>query len=228
MPAGCRRFGTEVVKPPVDVGSPAGTVMVVDDDEAVRTALSSLFRSVGLAVQTFGSTHDLFRAVFPNSPTCLVLDVRLPGQSGLDVPAQLAQAGLRLPIVFMTGFGDIPMSVQAMRAGAVDFLPKPFRDQAMLEAVSAALERDRRSREAVYADTQVRALFETLSPREKQVMRLVTQGLMNKQVAGELGLSEITIKMHRGSVMRKMEARSLAALVRLAEILHLHGTEAKK
>jgi FixJ family two-component response regulator len=167
---------------PSDDGSSTGTVLVVDDDESVWTALSSLFRSVGLAVQTFGSTQDLFRATFPNSPSCIVPDVRLPGQSGLDVPAQLAQAGVHLPIVFMTGFGDIPMSVQAMRAGAVDFLPKPFRDQAMLEAVCAAIERDRKSREVSHADARVRTLFETLSSREKEVMRLVTQGLMNKQV----------------------------------------------
>jgi FixJ family two-component response regulator len=194
-------------------------VLVVDDDESLREALRSLFRSVGFNVQIFNSAAELLQGSFPDVASCLVLDIRMPGLSGLDFQAELAKAGVHVPIIFMTGHGDIPMSVRAMKAGAVDFLPKPFRDQDMLDAVSAALERDRQRRQAERRVSDVRTSFGTLTNRERQVMGLVTAGLMNKQIAGELGLSEITVKIHRGHIMRKMGARSLADLVRMAEAL---------
>ena len=200
-------------------------VFVVDDDESVREALSSLFRSVSLRVETFRSAADLLRSKLPDVASCLVLDVRLPGVSGLDFQAELAKANIRIPIIFMTGHGDIPMSVQAMKAGAVDFLTKPFRDQDMLDAVAAALERDRSRRKDEQRASELRARFDGLTEREREVMGLVTAGLMNKQVAGELGLSEITVKIHRGHVMRKMAARSLADLVRMAELLGVRRTK---
>jgi FixJ family two-component response regulator len=199
-------------------------VFVVDDDESVREALGSLFRSVGLKVQLFASAAELLRGNLPNVASCLVLDVRMPGLSGLEFQAELAKAGLRVPIIFMTGHGDIPMSVQAMKAGAVDFLPKPFRDQDMLDAVSGALERDRQRREAETRLSGLRASYKTLSAREREVMELVVTGLMNKQVAGKLGVSLITVKIHRGNVMRKIGARSLADLVRMAEALDLRSS----
>jgi FixJ family two-component response regulator len=197
----------------------APIVFVVDDDESLREALRSLFRSVSLRVETFGSAADLLRSKLPDVASCLVLDVRLPGVSGLDFQAELAKANIHIPIIFMTGHGDIPMSVQAMKAGAVDFLTKPFRDQDMLDAVAAAIERDRSRRKDEQRLSDVRARFDGLTEREREVMGLVTVGLMNKQIAGELRLSEITVKIHRGHVMRKMAARSLADLVRMAEAL---------
>ncbi|MET0504641.1 MAG: response regulator transcription factor [Luteibacter sp.] len=194
-------------------------VCIVDDDASVREALASLFRSVGLAVASFGSAADFLARENPDAPGCLVLDVRLPGVSGLDFQAQLAAMDNRLPIVFMTGYGDIPMSVRAMKAGALDFLAKPFRDQDMLDAVANAIERDASGRRDADAIQTLRQAYASLTPREREVMRHVTTGLMNKQVGALLGLSEITVKIHRGNVMRKMEAQSLADLVRMAELL---------
>lgn len=194
-------------------------VVVVDDDAAVRDALDSLLRSVGLQTRVLGAPSELLQAVLPDVPGCIVLDVRLPGISGLDLQGQLAAQGIHLPIVFMTGHGDIPMTVRAMKAGAVDFLAKPFRDQDMLDAVSAAIERDTRRRQDMAARGSLETRYATLTPREREVMAHVVAGLMNKQVAGALHLSEITVKIHRGNVMRKMGVRSLADLVRHAEAL---------
>lgn len=210
-------------RPPAPSTDPL--VIVVDDDADLRAALSSLFRSIGLQVELFGSAADLLGAKLPEVPRCLVLDIRLPGVSGLDFQSQLAHSAIEMPIIFMTGHGDIPMSVRAMKAGAVDFLTKPFRDQDMLDAVTAALAIDRERRDARQAVSGVQTLYETLTPREKQVMALVTSGLMNKQVAAEVGLSEITVKIHRGHVMRKMGAHSLADLVRMAETLGLSSAK---
>src|SRR5262245_32946160 len=200
-------------------------VLVIDDDPSVRNGLTILFRSVGLETKSFGSATEFVQAKLPDVPCCLVLDVRLPGVSGLDFQAELAKANINIPIIFMTGHGDIPMSVQAMKAGAVDFLTKPFRDQDMLDAVAAALERDRNRRKDEQRLTDLRARLDGLTEREREVMGLVTAGLMNKQVAGELGLSEITVKIHRGHVMRKMAARSLADLVSMAEVLGIRRTK---
>ncbi|MGA9949074.1 MAG: response regulator transcription factor [Xanthobacteraceae bacterium] len=194
-------------------------VFVVDDDASVREALDGLFRSIGLQAKTFGSAAEFLQNKLPDAPSCLVLDVRLPGLSGLDFQTELAAAGLHIPIIFMTGHGDIPMTVKAMKAGAVEFLPKPFRDQDMLDAVQQALERDRERRERNSGLAKLKSSFDTLTPREQEVMGLVTAGLMNKQVAGEIGVSEITAKVHRGSIMRKMGAKSLAELVRMADAL---------
>jgi FixJ family two-component response regulator len=194
-------------------------VFVVDDDPSMRVALTNLFRSMDLGVEVFGSASELLQTKLPDIVSCLVLDIRLPGVSGLDFQTRLAEAGIQIPIVFMTGHGDIPMSVRAMKAGAIDFLIKPFRDQDMLDAVTSALERDRKKRDDEKAVSELRLLFESLTPREREVIALVTAGLMNKQIAAELDVSEITVKIHRGHVMRKMKARSLADLVRMAETL---------
>jgi FixJ family two-component response regulator len=196
-------------------------VLIVDDDPSVREALGRLFRSVDLEPRLFASVAELMRQKFPDAPCCLVLDIRLPGVSGLDFQTQLAEADIHVPIIMMTGHGDIPMSVRAMKGGAVDFLTKPFRDQDMLDAVAHAIERDRKRRDSNKSLAQLRGLFESLTPREREIMALVTAGLMNKQVAGELGLSEITVKIHRGHIMKKMGVRSLADLVRAAEALEL-------
>ncbi|KGM35498.1 response regulator transcription factor [Inquilinus limosus] len=194
-------------------------VLIVDDDEAIREALTDLLRSVGIEARSFGSTRELLEAAPSDRPGCLILDVRLPGLSGLDLQAQLQRSGNTRPIIFMTGHGDIPMSVRAMKAGALDFLTKPFRDQDMLDAVAAAIDQDRAQRQDAAAAKQVAALAATLTPREAEVMAAVVKGLMNKQIAGQLGISEITVKLHRGNVMRKMEVRSVADLVRKAELL---------
>jgi FixJ family two-component response regulator len=197
----------------------SAVVHVVDDDAALRGALESLFDSVGLATRAYGAASEFFDANVADKPGCIVIDIRLPDMSGLEFQARLTQMGFRLPVVMMTGYGDIPMTVRAMKRGAVDFLPKPFRDQDMLDAVMAAIERDRQRRTADEDALRMRQRFETLTPREQQVMMLVTTGKMNKQVAGDLGVSEITVKLHRGAVMRKMGARTLADLVRMADLV---------
>lgn len=194
-------------------------VYVVDDDESLRNALESLLRSVGIAARTYNSVPELLDSPPADAPGCIVLDVRLPGLSGLDFQDRLDEFGIALPVVLMTGHGDIPMSVRAMKAGAVDFLVKPFRDQDMLDAVGAAIESDRARRRRAEGEAALRARYATLSPREQQVMALVTAGKMNKQAAGDLGISEITVKIHRGAAMRKMGARTLAEFVRMAEAL---------
>jgi FixJ family two-component response regulator len=194
-------------------------VFVVDDDASLREALQSLLRSVGLKVELFGSGADFLKNKLPDAPACLVLDIRLPGVSGLDFQAELAKANIQIPIIFITGHGDIPMTVRAMKAGAVEFLTKPFRDQDLLDAVQIAIERDRARRAQDKTVHDVQAHFEALTPREQQVIGFVTAGLMNKQIAAELGVSEITVKVHRGNVMKKMGARSLADLVRMADAL---------
>ena len=194
-------------------------VFVVEDDASMRRALNNLFESVGLGVEAFGSASEMLQHKLPDVASCLVLDVRLPGLSGLDFQAELAKANIHIPIIFMTGHGDIPMSVRAMKGGAVDFLTKPFRDQEMLDAVVTAIERDRKRRETDKIIANLQALLETLTPREREVFTLVSSGLMNKQIAAELGLAEITVKIHRGHIMKKMGARSLADLVRKAETL---------
>jgi FixJ family two-component response regulator len=194
-------------------------VFVVDDDVSVRDGLQSLLSSVGLRVETFGSAPDFLKKQLPDAPSCLVLDVRLPGLSGLDFQAELAKADIRIPIVFVTGHGDIPMTVRAMKAGAVEFLTKPFRDQDLIDAVQLGLKRDSARREAEKATAGLRARYDALTPREKEVVARVATGLMNKQIAGDMGLSEITVKLHRGNAMRKMGARSLADLVKMVDAI---------
>lgn len=201
-------------------------VFVIDDDASVREALSSLFRSVGLRVELFTSTVEFLNMGPSNAPSCLVLDVRLPGVSGLDFQAELAKADMHIPIIFVTGHGDIPMTVKAMKAGAVEFLTKPFRDQDMLDAVQLAFAKDRARRESDKTTSDLRASFEALTSREQEVMALVTAGLMNKQIAAEIGVSEITVKFHRGNLMRKMGARSLADLVNMAGVLGVRRAKA--
>jgi FixJ family two-component response regulator len=194
-------------------------IFVIDDDASMRNSLSSLFRSIGLKVEVFDSATDFLKFGRPDVASCLVLDVRLPGVSGLDFQTELAKANIRIPIVFITGHGDIPMTVKAMKAGAVEFLTKPFREQDLLDAVRLGLERDRARREGETVVSDLRGRFEALTAREQEVMAFVTTGLMNKQIAADLGVSEITVKVHRGNVMRKMSARSLADLVRMADVL---------
>jgi FixJ family two-component response regulator len=200
-------------------------VFVVDDDPSMRKALTNLFRSVGLRAEVFGSAREWLESELPEVASCLVLDIRLPGPSGLDFQAELAKTNIQIPIIFMTGHGDIPMTVKAMKAGAVDFLTKPFRDQDMLDAVAVAIERDRTRRKEEKIVAELRSVFETLTPRERDVLALVASGLMNKQIAAEIGLAEITVKIHRGHLMRKMGARSLADLVRMAEMLGIRRTK---
>ena len=200
-------------------------VFIVDDDESLRESLSSLLRSVGLQVQVFGSPLEFLNSNRPDVAGCLVLDVRLPGLSGLDFQNELAKANVQIPIIFITGHGDIPMSVRAMKAGAVEFLTKPIREQDLVDAVQVALQRDRIRRESEAELSTVRTKFDSLTPREREVFVLVTSGLMNKQIAGDLGISEIMVKVHRGNVMRKMNAASLADLVVMAQDLGIRGTK---
>ena len=203
----------------------AATVFVIDDDGSVREAIKSLIRSVGLRVETFASAQEFLQAQHSDVPCCLVLDVRLPGLSGLDLQREMSDANIQIPIIFITGHGDIPMSVRAMKEGAVEFLTKPFRDQELLDAIRLALDRDRAAREEQGEVAELRSLFDSLTPRESEVFALVVTGLLNKQIALQLGTSEITIKQHRHQVMQKMQADSLADLVRMAEKLRISHTK---
>jgi FixJ family two-component response regulator len=200
-------------------------VFVVDDDQSVREALDSLFRSTGLKVQAFASAQEFLQSEKPECPSCLVLDVRMPGLSGLDLQREMAESEINIPIIFITGHGDIPMTVQAMKAGAVEFLTKPFREQDLLDAVGQAIERDRKHRLQHAEVSELRRRFDGLTPRESEVMQLVVTGMLNKQIAYKLGTSEITIKVHRAQVMSKMQADSVAALVRMSEKLDLPDSE---
>jgi FixJ family two-component response regulator len=211
---------------PSDLGSGGEpVVLVIDDDMAIRETLTSLFRSVGLRVKAFGSAPELLQNQLPNAPSCLVLDIRLPTISGLDFQMDLDKAGIRIPIIFMTGHGDIPMSVQAMKAGAVDFLTKPLRPQEMIHAVTRALAVDQKRRAEEKIVSNLRLLYESLTPREREVLALAAAGKMNKLIAEALGISEVTVKVHRSNVMRKMRTRSLADLARIADTLGIPPAE---
>jgi FixJ family two-component response regulator len=217
---------TEGPKSPRDRASAREpTVLVIDDDASMRRALSNLFQSVGLEVEVFGSAPEMLQSKLPDVASCLVLDIRLPGLSGLDFQIELAKANIHIPIIFMTGHGDIPMTVRAMKGGAVDFLTKPFRDQDMLDAVGTAIERDRKRREVEKIVAHLQALYGTLTPREREILALVASGRMNKQIAADLGLAEITVKIHRGHITRKMHAKSLADLIRMSETLGIRGAK---
>lgn len=200
-------------------------VFIIDDDPLYRASTERLVRSVGFSVQSFQSARDFVGSRRPNVPSCLILDVRLPGLSGLDLQRELAEAGVHLPIIFVTGYGDIPMSVQAMKAGAIEFLTKPLRDQSLLDAIRQAIERDRVARQQRARDANLRRRYESLGPREHEVFKCVVSGMLNKQIADELGATERTIKFHRGHIMRKMQAKSLAELVRMAEALGIASRE---
>jgi FixJ family two-component response regulator len=203
------------------MNEPPSTVVVIDDDPDIRASLGGLLRSVGFQVKLLGSVGEFLESGRPEGPTCLVLDIRLPGQSGLEFQRELSAAHSQLPIVFITGHGDIPMSVQAMKGGAIEFLTKPFRDQDLLDAIQLGLARDRARLENEKSLATLRARLETLTPREREVMALVVTGRLNKQIAGDLGISEITVKVHRGQVMRKMKAASLPELARMVDKLQL-------
>jgi FixJ family two-component response regulator len=198
---------------------PQSIVYVVDDDASIRDGLRSLLASMGMHVDVFSSAAEFLKSTLPDIPSCLVLDVRLPGVSGLDFQAELTKAGIQVPIIFISGHGDIPMTVRAMKAGAVEFLVKPVREQDLLDAVQIGLDRDRARRESENTVSAIRVRYNSLTPREQEVIALVTSGLMNKQIAAEMGVSEITAKVHRGNAMRKMDAKSLADLVRMADLL---------
>ena len=200
---------------------PGPAVLVIDDDRDLRESLGRLLRSVGLSVQLFASISDFLAVGRPDSACCLVLDVRLPGKSGLEFQREMAAANIRLPIIFMTGHGDIPMSVEAMKGGAVDFLTKPFRDQEMLDAITRALARDSTRRESEQTVAELRARFDALTPREREIMIEVVHGRLSKQIAGDIGISEMTVKVHRSNMMRKMKAASLPELGRMADKLDL-------
>jgi FixJ family two-component response regulator len=210
-----------------DTRSSQSAVYVVDDDVSVRNSLSNLFRSIDLSVEVFDSPARFLQHELPQVASCIVLDIRMPGSSGLDFQSELVKAGINIPIIFLTAHGDIQMSVQPMKAGAIDFLTKPYREQDILDAVRAALERDRKRREDEMSALDLRTRFETLSKREQEIMGLVTRGLMNKQVAAEAGISETTVKIHRGNVMQKMRAGSFAELIRMADTLQIRQAKSK-
>jgi FixJ family two-component response regulator len=206
---------------------PQSIVYIVDDDVHIRDALKSLLNSMGMRVDVFASAAEFLKSTLPDIPSCLVLDVRLPGVSGLDFQAELAKANIQVPIIFVTGHGDIPMTVRAMKGGAIEFLTKPIREQDLLDAVQLGLDKDRARREVERTLSAARVRYASLTPREQQVMTLVTAGLMNKQIAAEMDVSEITVKVHRGNVMRKMGAKSLAELVRMADLLGMRRSKSE-